>query len=673
MNRRDFLRTTASAAGLAAVTTDGTAAAAAKPAKKVLVLGIDGMDPRLLQQFVDAGAMPNFKRFMEQGDFSPLQTSMPPQSPVAWSTFITGMDPGGHGVFDFVHRKSKTLEPYLSMSEALPPSMSIKAGTWDLPLGGGDVNLLRKGKAFWQILEEQGIPTTIFRMPANFPPAESSGHSFSGMGTPDLMGTSGTFQYFTNVPPPNSKDISGGIISKVKVTNGVVSAKIVGPPNSFRRDPKEDQPAGSSEIQYETRETKIDFKVYVDRENKTVKIDVNDSELVLKEGEWSDWTRLDFDMIKHMVGVNAIGRFYVREVFPNFKLYLTPLQINPEEPAMPISTPEDWSQTLAKDLGLFYTQELPEDTKAFSGGIFTGREFWEQAQFVFHERRRALDYFLDRFDQGLLFFYFSSLDQNSHMLWHFMDKNHPFYDPEGGLADGLKTVYQEMDEVLGRALEVVDDDTTLIVMSDHGFAPFYWGVNLNTLLLELGYVTLKDPSAQGRMPLFGNVDWSKTKAYALGLNGLYVNVKGREDEGIVERGEEYQAVLDQLEKDLLSAVDPRNGMNSVSLVVQTHRDFHYSPENVDVGPDIIVGYHWGYRTTAESGLGEFPKEIYVDNMDPWGADHSLDHRVVPGVLLTNKKISLERPALHDLTVAVLNEYGIDPLPEMIGENCIEPA
>lgn len=641
---------------------------ASEPAKKVLILGVDGMDPRLLQQFIDEGHMPNFERLKKQGDYSPLQTSMPPQSPVAWSTFITGMDPGGHGIFDFVHRKPETLEPYLSMSEALPPDKSIKIGTWVLPLSGGDVNLLRKGKAFWQILEEKGVPTTIFRMPANFPPTESPGRSFSGMGTPDILGTPGTFQYFTNAPPPDWENMKGGIVSRTRVTNDVVTAKIVGPPNGFRRFPKENQPAGSGEIDYETPDTEVEFNVYLDRDNETAKIVVQETELVLKEGEWSDWVRVDFDMIPFLVGANAIGRFYLQEVHPNFKLYLSPLQINPGDPAMPISTPDDWSHELAEALGPFYTQELPEDTKAFSGGVFSGREFWEQAQFVYRERRRALDYFLDNFDEGLLFFYFSSLDQGSHMLWHYMDQDHPFHDSQGELAEGLKTVYGEMDEALGRVLEAVDDNTTLIVMSDHGFAPFYWGVNLNTWLLERGYVKLKDPSIQGRMPLFGNVDWTQTRAYALGLNGLYVNLKGRETNGIVEPGDQYQALLDQLEKDLLAMVDPRNGKNAVSLVVQTHRDF--ANANVDLGPDIIVGYNWGYRTTSESGLGEFPREISVDNMDEWSADHSMDHRLVPGVLLTNRKITLDEPALYDLTVAVLDEYGIAPLPEMIGKDCI---
>ena len=302
MNRRDFLKRTCALASLAAASAAGSARAmAANPMKKVMVLGIDGMDPKLLQRFVDEGVMPNFKRFIAEGDFRPLRTSMPPQSPVAWSTFTTGMDPGGHGIFDFVHRDPKTLQPCLSTSEALPPDHSLRIGTWDLPLSGGEVNLLRQGKAFWQLLEEAGVPTTVFRMPANFPPAESPGYSLSGMGTPDMLGTSGTFQYFTNVPPPDWKHISGGVVTRVRPTNDVVKAAIKGPPNSFRRMPKE--PAtGAETVEYEIPDVEVDFTAYLDRQNKTAMLAVQDTEIVLRQGEWSDWFRIDFDMIPHMVG-----------------------------------------------------------------------------------------------------------------------------------------------------------------------------------------------------------------------------------------------------------------------------------------------------------------------------------------------------------------------------------
>ena len=128
--------------------------------------------------------------------------------------------------------------------------------------------------------------------------------------------------------------------------------------------------------------------------------------LFLKEGEWSDWIQVDFEAVPYLVSISAIGRFYLQQVRPHFRLYVSPLQIDPMQPAMPISTPEDWSHELAEELGYFYTQNLPEDTAALDEGIFDGREFWQQSQFVFGELRRGLDYSLRNFKEGLLFFLF---------------------------------------------------------------------------------------------------------------------------------------------------------------------------------------------------------------------------------------------------------------------------
>ena len=151
----------------------------------------------------------------------------------------------------------------------------------------------------------------------------------------------------------------------------------------------------------------------------------------------------------------------------------------------------------------------------------------------------------------------------------------------------MRTLYEEMDEALGRVLEEVDERTTLIVMSDHGFTPFYWGVHLNSWLLERGYVTLKDPSRQGQLPLYLNVDWSQTAAYALGLQGLYVNLRGRDMHGVVSPGAEHQQLLDRLETDLLAMVDDRNGRSPVQLVYRTQAELH--GPYMEEAPDIVVG------------------------------------------------------------------------------------
>ena len=641
--------------------------------KKVIVLGIDGLDHGMLEAFIAEGRLPNFARLAREGDFSPLQTTMPPLSPVAWATFITGLDPGGHGVFDFVQRDPDTMdlvEPFYVIG---PDGLSLSLGSWVLPLTGGDLILYRGGQAWWELLDAAGIETTIFRIPVNFPPVETGGRSFAGMGTPDILGGPGTYSFFTDYPPDDIGRERSGLVEIVEVVNHRVEAQLRGPPNALRRLPSDGGNVGASgEVEYEVPDLVVDFEVLIDPEAPVAKIVVQDTELVLNEGEWSDWVTVDFEMIPYVMSISAIGRFYLQEVRPDFKLYVTPLQINPGDPANPLSNPEGWSAKLDDALGPFYTQMLPEESKAFSEGIFTGREFWEQSQFVYRERRRALDYLLDTFDEGLLFFYFSSVDQGSHMLYSFADTEHPLHEPDELLENGIRTLYEEMDEALGRVLDVVheDDDTTLIVMSDHGFSPFYWGVNLNTWLLEQGYVTLKDPSQRGRFPLFVNVDWSRTRAYAFGMGGVYVNLRGREREGIVEPGAEYDRLLDDLERDLLAMVDDRTGANPISLVYQTAERF--TGPYVDQGPDIIVGYSRGYRYSWDGPLGEFGAEVIVDNDDAWTGDHTNDYRIVPGVLLTNRRITLDEPALHDLTVTVLDEFGVAPLPEMIGEDTIGP-
>jgi len=630
---------------------------------RVMVLGIDGMDPRLLKSYLDEGVMPNFKKVIERGGFKPLQTTMPPQSPVAWSTFITGTPPAKHGIFDFLHRDPKTMVPEFSMAKTAGSDWNLDLGSWVIPLRSAKIEQLRRGRAFWEILDEHEIPSTIYRMPVNFPPAEA-GRSLSGMGTPDILGTAGTFYFYTDEWFPEDNSLSGGRIFPVNVTDYTVNAQLVGPPNPYRQE------AGSASPDKEINpEMMVDFRVDLDPENALAKISLQDQEFILKQGEWSDWVPIHFEAIPHLVAVDAIARFYLQEVQPDFRLYVTPMQIDPANPAMPITYPDDWSEELYHALGRFYTAELPEDTKAFSAGIFNGQEFWEQSQFVYREQRKALDYALDHFHDGLLFFYISSIDQGSHMLWRYNDPNHPAYVYDPILSEALRTLYREMDEALGRVLQAIDDKTTLIVMSDHGFGPFYWEVNLNTWLAENGYVGLVPREQRVGGPMFSDVDWSKTKAYALGLNGIYVNLKGREEHGIVTPGEEFNNVLEQLESDLLKLKDPRNGRNAVTYVMRAGRDYPVDPEGKS--PDMVVGYARGYRSSWQSPLGEFPEQVFLDNLDPWSADHCVDSREVPGILVTNRQISLAEPALFDLTVTILDEFGISKGPEMVGTDCLQ--
>ncbi len=643
--------------------------------KKVMVLGIDGMDPKLLQTFVDQGRMPNFKALMAEGDFRPLQTTMPPQSPVAWSTFMTGMDPGGHGIYDFIHVDYDTMAPYSSMAKADPGGKPVNIGSWSFPTSGGGVHMLRKGTTFWQMFGEHGLRSTIFRMPVNFPPVKAPGRALAGMGVPDIAGTLGTFSFYTDHRRDWPPTVSGGEIYEVSVRSNRVEGKLYGPDNSFRRFPTKEslelrEKGRGDSLKYENPKMTQDFVVHIDPKAGAAKFVVGDQEFILKEKEWSDWVHVEFEAIPHLISVSSAGRFYLKQLSPKFELYVTPLQIDPDDPVMPISEPANWSKHLCSELGRFYTHNIPEDAQAFNHGVLTAREFWDQMILAYDERSRALDYLLKHQDEDFLFVYFGTVDQGCHMLWHFMDREHPGFVQDDVLKDGIAKLYEMLDGRLGRVREAIGKDTTLIVMSDHGFAPFYWEVNLNTWLLEQGFVTLKDPSKQDSGEPYSNVDWSRTRAYAAGLNGLYINLKGREKGGAVTAGAEYDALLDQLEKALLAMKDPRNGKSPVSLVLRPRRDFQGSEK--DKGPDILVGYSRGYRSSSDSPLGLFPKAVFLDNKSPWSGDHCIDYRLVPGILVTNRRITSQTPTLADLTVSLLNEYGIAPPKELIGKDVLEP-
>jgi predicted AlkP superfamily phosphohydrolase/phosphomutase len=625
---------------------------------KLIVIGIDGMDPQLLTRFMQEGKMPNFAKLAAQGSFKPLTTSIPPQSPVAWSNLITGMNAGGHGIFDFIHRDPKTMELYFSASRVEGPKHSLTVGNWVIPLGSGSAEQLRQGTAFWQILDQHDIPNSVYRIPSNFPPVPAKGKTLSGMGTPDLRGTYGTFTYYTDDPMAVAGTVEGGQIVPVEVQNSQVASQLIGPANTFRNG----SPAATE-----------NFKVSVDPLEPVAKIAFQDQELVLKEGEWSGWTPVEFQLIPFFGNVKGMLRFYLKQTHPRFELYVSPVNIDPANPALPISTPSSYSRDLSEEIGEYHTQGIAEDTKALSDGVLDDKEYLEQARTVLAEHRRAFDAEFPKFQKGVFFFYFSSLDLNSHMMWRLMDPESPGYDAARAAEYGpvIEKFYQQMDEVLGEILPKLDDNTTLLVLSDHGFAPYRRSFNLNTWLLENGYIAQK-PQGEGAAASddepFANVDWSKTRAYGIGLNGLYLNLKRREKNGIVEPGAEEQALLGEIRQKLIAVRDPKNDSPVITRV-----DFAseaYQGPYARTGPDALVGYTRGYRAGWKTILGAFPAEVFEDNTNPWSGDHCMDFTQVPGVLLSNRKITAQAPALTDIAPTILAEFGIAKGKGMMGESVL---
>jgi predicted AlkP superfamily phosphohydrolase/phosphomutase len=624
--------------------------------QKLIILGIDGMDPQLLTRFMQEGRMPNFAKLASQGSFKPLASSIPPQSPVAWSNMITGMNAGGHGLFDFIHRDPRTLALYFSASRVEAPKHSITLGNWVIPLGSGSADQLRRGKAFWEILDDHGVPNSVFRIPANFPPVPAKGETLSGMGTPDLRGTYGTFSFYTDDPTAAAGPVEGGQVIPVRVENAQVTSSLTGPDNTFRRG----SPAATEP-----------FVVSVDPLEAVAKIAVQGQQFVLREGEWSDWVRVEFRLIPLLANVKGICRFYLKQAHPRFQLYVSPMNIDPADPALPISTPSRYSRALSEEAGEFYTQGIAEDTKALSDGVLDDKEFLEQSRTVLSEHRRIFDLQFPRFHKGVFFFYFSSLDLNSHMLWRMVDPEHPVYDATlaSQYGSALEEFYEQMDQVLGEVLPRLDEHTTLLVLSDHGFAPYRRSFNLNTWLLNNGYITLRQGTNLNAYEPLANVDWTKSYAYGLGLNGLYLNLRGREQSGIVQPGAQADALLAEIRKKLLEVRDPKNHLPVITRV-DLATEVYQGPYAHD-GPDAVIGYNRGYRAGWKTILGSFPPEVLEDNTNPWSGDHCIDYTLVPGVLLSNRKITLEHPALTDIAPTILAKFGIARPKDMTGQSVFQ--
>ncbi len=623
--------------------------------QKVIILGIDGMDPKLLKKFVAEGIMPNFKKLMENEYFSPLGTTIPPQSPVAWASFITGMNPGKHGIFDFVHRDATTFSPFLSTSKSTDSKSNLTVGNWKIPLKSGKVELLRQGTPFWKYLHDKDVLSTMFRVPANFPVVDKDTIALSGMGTPDLLGTYGTFTVFAEEEPKLISELSGGRIVKLSSPTYTFKTEIEGPDNSFK---------------VKKESSKVDFTIDKDPENKIVKINIQDKTYILEEGEWSPWIAVDFELFPVVGSVKGIVKFYVQKVQPSLQIYMTPINVDPADPTLPLCYPKDYSKTLEKKVGKFYTQGFPEDTKALSTGIFNYDEFFNQGKKVLKENLDLFNYEFSNFKDGVFFFYFTSIDQNSHMLLHLMDKNHVLYDPHASdkLKNSMRYYYEQMDKVLEKTMKKVDSDTTLIVMSDHGFAPFYREFNLSTWLVKNGFTAVTDENKFYDSEFYDYVDWKKTKAYAMGINSIYLNLEGREIHGSIKKKDE-----EKIKNDLILAlekiVDPKTGERVITKAYDAKRFFHSSFEKI--APDIIVGYNSGYRISDSACLGKFPKEIFKDRTNKWAADHCMDPSHVPGVLLTNKKFVSENPRIIDLAPSILALYGINTPSDMDGKNIFE--
>jgi predicted AlkP superfamily phosphohydrolase/phosphomutase len=596
-------------------------------AGRVVILGLDGLSPVLVREMITEGELPEFRKLSEAGTMRDLETTCPGISPVAWSSFMTGVNPGRHGIFDFLMPDRKRYIALLS---------SVVTGTADRVVRLGPISfrkkttfarLLRRSKPFWYYLRRYGIRSTVLRVPITYPPEPLDGHLLSGMCVPDIRGTQGSYTILSGTEP---KESTGGIWRPLtSAGNGVWRGSIPGPGTG----------AETPTIGIELRHAGTKWTVKLQQQK-----------LMLRPGVLSDWAHMTFRIGR--ARVRGISRFcLVRSDDPI--LYATAINVDPFSPVVPVSYPVHYSRYLSGLHGPFATLGLAEETWALNNAVLSEECFLDQAWSIFDERRRMFFDALERTGTGLVVCVFDTSDRIQHMFW-----SHGF-----GEGSAIRDMYRRMDELLGETMSKLGKRDRLIVMSDHGFTSFDTCVDFNRWLVEEGYLVLED-GVEGSDTSFHGVDWSRSRAYFMGLTGLFLNLKGRESKGIVEPGEEASALQKEITGKLLALLT-EDGMKVVRSV-RSSEEVYNGPYRSE-GPDMIIGTEKGFRAGWSSVTGGIGDRLLYPNEMHWNGDHCHDSNLVPGILLTSWKHTAGKPSIMDIAPTVLGLLGLEAPEYMDGQ------
>jgi len=626
--------------------------------KRLIVVGFDGQDPKLTEKFMKQGLLPNMKKLAAAGSYKKLGTTYPSISPVAWSSFATGTNPARHNIFDFLDRDRKTYLPLLSSTHIGSVERTLKIGPYRIPLNKPEVRLLRKSKPFWSILGEHNIWSTVLRVPITFPPDKFYGAQLSAMCVPDLLGTQGTFLFYTTRPSEGTFK-EGGLRFQLEQNSDRMETTLQGPENLFRD--------GNPPLE-------VPLKIELDRAGNKAIVDLDGERVELTPMKLSEWIPLSFPAAP-AIKVSGLCRLMVTELDEHFSLYVTPINIDPEKPAMPISHPSYYATYLSKKIGHFCTLGLAEDTWALNEGVTDDGTFLQQTYDIDRERQDMFFSSLDRLRRGSLVCVFDATDRIQHMFWHYLEKDHPANKgtdiEKAEHRKAIEGIYKHNDALVGKVMDELGEGDVLLVLSDHGFSSFQRGVNLNGWLKDNGFLTLK-PGADGTSEWLQDVDWSKTKAYSLGLTGMFLNMKGREANGIVEPGQEEKDVKDAIIEKLGGLRDDQRNKVGIKEVFDTK--VVYEGPYSENAPDLIIGYDNGYRISWDCASGMVAGPVFEDNEKAWSGDHCVDPRLVPGVLFSNVSIPEDRePTLMDIAPSALEMFGLTPPRHMEGASLFTKA
>jgi predicted AlkP superfamily phosphohydrolase/phosphomutase len=622
---------------------------------RVIILGFDGVEPTIVDKMLDAGELPNLDKLRKIGGYQRLRSTIPPQSPTAWCSFSTCKNPGGHGIYDFLRRDPARYMPGVGLGSTKHAELA-EDGSVKTP---ATFHSFRKGETFWMAADRQGAKCKILNMPFCFPPdGIKHGAMLSGLGVPDLRGTDSTFFSFSDkfTPEQLKSSLAGGMRLALNFEGDTAVVKVPG-----ARDTR----------QKSATYAEVPMSIKVDRAKRQATFDIQGKTFSLGENSWSDWVEWSFAVTPKYT-VKAISRLYLFEAGDEVRLYMTCLQFDPRDPCIAFSTPKEYAAELAERGGLYKTIGWNYDTHALRQDVLTEDVFLDDVRqtMAWHETLTLEE--LDRDNWDLLMTMWMATDRVAHLFWRYRDPEHPMYDAEAAKKYGraLEDTYLKMDAVIAKVLPKLRENDLLIVMSDHGFGTFRKGFNVGTWLVREGYLAVKgqtDPAtAVNDQPFLMGYDWARTKAYALGLGSIYLNLKGREGQGIVDP-KDAPALCEEIRKKLLEVKDPDTGK---AIFKNVYTREVYSGEAAADAPDLELGYDTGYQSTKDAAKGAAPKNLLEPNMDKWSGDHvATDVDLAPGILFSNQKLA-DEAAIIDLGVTTMKYLGLTPVPDHEGKSLI---
>jgi predicted AlkP superfamily phosphohydrolase/phosphomutase len=648
--------------------------------QRVFVLGFDGMDPTLTRQMMDEGKLPNLKRLSETGTFAKLETTQPSESPVAWSSFATGVNPGKHNIYDFLVRDFQTYMPDIAGVKREPPVFK-----WGLiPTQRPKVTSTRGGTSFWVHAGRDGVKSSILTVPMSFPVEEvEHGDMLGGLPLPDIRGTMGTFNYWaTDLSSFEEGNTEfGGWSKRLLFENGVATTFVKGPQNPILKQEEQelrakraagtlsDEESRRLEELATTKDVNIPFTVKWTEGSGKAEIEIQGTKLDLKQGDWSPWVPLTFKF-NFLAKAHGMTQFHVIRADRELQIYASPVNLDPRDPPIAISHPAGFSKQLADKIGLYRTIGWAEATWPLNDGRIDEATFLYDAERAFDDREKIFFERMKTDDWDLMVAAIETTDRVSHMMWRLIDPKHPMYDAAQAAKYGnaIERVYRRADDLVGRVQAKLPKDALFIVMSDHGFHSFRRGVNLNTWLVQNGYMMFEGQQTRqlklddlfGRGKLWEGVDWTRTRAYAVGLGQIYFNLRGRESQGIVSAGSEYKALQDEIAGKLAGLSDPDTGEPVMRAVYR--RDDIYKGEYLQYAPDLQVGFNDGYRVGWQDTMGGITRNVIENNNRKWSGDHcATATEISGGVFFANRKVATTAPSIMDLAPTILKVLGV-PIP-----------